>query len=487
MNLMNINICIKHKLLLALIPFIGFLSACNSDWEQNLDQETNKEEQLVSFSVKVPGAFQPKTYALTETEENEIVEVMVLLFDKDDKYTYQPIYSSEVKTDPNQENIKTFTIKVPAGYYCTLLVIANSNKDVLKAISKESDSIKKGDSKASVLRKLKSSTILPWVADSSKSTYKPIPMWGERNNINIDKGINDKISLDLIRAIARIDVKSDSKKTNLVLTSVYLYNYNREGYIAPLNSKWDNTPSVPDQIITSGPIPYSVKTNGYTTYVKNEIYTFEAYKGTWDEGYLNNTCLIVGGKYKGSYETTYYRIDFANGNALDGYTYLDILRNHLYDVDIESVNGPGLPNIDTAVKSRPVNIIAKVVPWNEGAISEVDAGISGEHFITVDKSKFTFAGVSHNESSHDNTLTVGTNYPKGWNISKVLDLDTNTDILKNADAWIKIKDLNGGIGTFPTKILLTENTTGRTRRAKVYVTAGTRLSLVVLVEQNTNQ
>ena len=58
-----------------------------------------------------------------------------------------------------------------------------------------------------------------------------------------------------------------------------------------------------------------------------------------------NTCLVVGGKYKGI--DAYYRIDLKDSDTGNR---LDINPNHWYEVEIKSVNSQGYPTADEAAR-----------------------------------------------------------------------------------------------------------------------------------------
>ncbi|MDD4720494.1 MAG: hypothetical protein PHQ88_06515, partial [Bacteroides sp.] len=107
-----------------------------------------------------------------------------------------------------------------------------------------------------------------------------------------------------------------------------------------------------------GPLSYPAINNACV----GLIYTFEAEKGT-KENHINNTCLVIGGKYKEQQTETYYRVDFANYNGMQVANYLDVLRNHNYEVDILGVSSSGFIDKEDALESTVVNITATVTPW----------------------------------------------------------------------------------------------------------------------------
>jgi hypothetical protein len=149
----------NNKLLrvLALILLLGILYCCTDDRDSI---SASGLEKTVIFSVRVPGAGAPKTYALAEGDENEVKTIEILLFDGDGKYTYQPIYSNSIATDGGDSNLKTFTVKVPEGTY-DMAVLANSRASLVSALG----SINTGEAKASVLEKLLLTNTGMWNAD----------------------------------------------------------------------------------------------------------------------------------------------------------------------------------------------------------------------------------------------------------------------------------------------------------------------------------
>lgn len=147
-----------QKIIITLCILSGvLLNSCQDNDEVPSPGSATKE---VTFSVKVPGASAPKTKTLPESKENEVRSIEVLLFDDNGEYTYQPVYSNVINTDPDNSNIKTFTIKVPEGTY-NMVILANARQAVSGIVS----SIHDGDSKASVLEKLVITNSNKWNAD----------------------------------------------------------------------------------------------------------------------------------------------------------------------------------------------------------------------------------------------------------------------------------------------------------------------------------
>lgn len=465
---------------LTLILLSAFLYCC-ADEHDGFNGPSNGKEKTVTFSVRVPGTSTPPTRALGDGDENEVKQIAVLLF-TDGKYVYQPIYSNSISSSTDGK-IKNFTIRVPEGIY-DMVILANSNAS-LNSIKND---IQVGDAKADVLKQLVLTNEGKWNAKPGSDNYKAIPMWGEMQNITVASGM-PKVEATLLRMLAKIDVNlSSGAKGNLNLTSVQLYNYNSKGQIVPNAEAWDNAnnivtaPSVAGTL-TKGPLVYkdeeitkdTATTNlGRGVSCTNEIYAFEALKGT--ETLANNTCIVIGGKYKDDANETFYRIDFAN--TTEGVTkYLALLRNNHYKISVQSVSGPGLATADLAFNSRPVNIKANIIQWSDGKFTEFD--INDQYMVGVSQGAFTFSKEPTSETSSDNILSIITDYPGGWQITVTGEEGSTSDTSWLHCTTTESKDPKGT----DTRLILQENKTGNERVAYINIKAE-RLNYKVKVTQS---
>lgn len=156
------------------LPALILLCCCTDD-RDSFNISGNAKDNTVTFSVRVPGSASPsKTKALGEADENEVRTIEILLFDTDGNYTYQPLYSNTITTDPDDSKLKTFTVKVPEGTY-NMVVLANARASVAAILG----DIAQGDSKASVMDKLLLSNSGKWNSSPAGEGYIPIPMWGQ--------------------------------------------------------------------------------------------------------------------------------------------------------------------------------------------------------------------------------------------------------------------------------------------------------------------
>lgn len=477
-----INILATKQNIIALFFLSGILF--NSCQDNDTISKPDSEAKEVTFSVKVPGTSAPNTKALAESNENEVRTIEVLLFDNDGKYTYQPLYSNVINSDPDNSNIKTFTIKVPEGTY-NMLIFANARQAISAIIS----SIHEGDSKTSILNKLIISNNGKWNAHPSSTEYIPIPMFGEIPSITVNAALTASTSVNLVRMISKIDVvlANASASANFALSSIRLYNFNDKGYIAPAISNWNQSqsivtePSIPtSSTLTQGPLLYDgTAITTANTASSGEIYAFEAIKAN-PSSMVNATCLVIGGTYIGDSQPTYYRVDFARTSS-SVTTYLPLLRNHYYKVNITKVSGRGYSTPTEAFNSRPINIEANVIMWDNAKINDIV--FDGQYMLGVSQREITFTKDAHTTSSIDNAFCITTDYPSGWKIEKIADGSGNTV------NWLNVVSLAGtpvstGISGSITdlKLNMSENTETSDRIAYIHLSAG-RLTHVIKVTQ----
>ncbi|MDR0543814.1 MAG: FimB/Mfa2 family fimbrial subunit, partial [Odoribacteraceae bacterium] len=237
--------------------------ACVQDLNEGEKQETSidgDDSALVTLSLSMP----PVTRAMTDAQENHVDNVDVLLFSTtDDKLYYRAIGASI--TNP-AGNSREFNARLPLGTY-NVVVLANARDLFTGAIAPSSlfggppPAAATGDTRANVLGGLTFSSI----------TSGKIPMWGYYNGLTIDDLTpSPAATVDLTRAIARVDVSLDAAVNNFELTSVHLYHYSDKGNIAPvasgigtyLSSQWDAT----NKKATGPNLAASAKVNNFVSY-----------------------------------------------------------------------------------------------------------------------------------------------------------------------------------------------------------------------------
>lgn len=443
------------------------------------------DEALVTISLSLPGAHMPDTRALTGTNENQVSEIDVLVFDSSTGYYVYSTHCDEITSVQGSDNTKVFTVKLRQGAF-DLAIVANAGS-ILSGVTLT------GKTKAEALALL--TTSMPtggkWITDSSDDSYRPIPMWGDigKKTISESTDLTDTNAIALTRMVAKVDVTVDEEVDNFTLTSVRVYNYNTSGVVAPTTAAWDNdskkvtAPTVPSGSQQSEtPLVYDnandkTEINTTANSCTSEIYLFEANNfssGTTPKALTARTCLVVGGKYGNDSDTTYYRMDFSTESE-NTQTYLNVLRNHRYTFNITKVSAPGYSDAATAFGSAPINIEAGVLSWNEAGMNNV--AFDGQYMLSVNQNSFTlpYEAINVTLADKSNVLYIQTDYPDGWS---AIDADGNSF----SSNWLTLSASSGNSGNKATITLTTSENAGNEREATVWIKAG-RLRYAVRVIQ----
>ena len=464
----------------------------------------------VIFSVRVPAVARPATRALTEADESAVSTVDVFVFDSDGILRDSGYGYCIEDASTSEEVIKTFTVKLLRGANRDMMFLVNSREAVDAAYP---DGVLAGTTtKAAFTSNVKMT--LPaagWNATSGTAGYRHIPMWGVKEGVTIDENLSLRGSgaVKVSRMVARVNVSLDEdvEGSTFRLTSAYLYNYNTQARVIPdrANGNWTadipyaTLPTVPAQQITEGPIHYPTMTTAGRSLV-NTIYLFEAARGvpfgSAEGDFMKNTCLVIGGHYGGSDRETFYRVDFTLKDAQTGtVSYLDILRNHSYNITVKAVNGPGKDDREEAFNSVPENIATVIVRWNDQNMNNIV--FDGVNMLAVSQSRFEFNREERAAvPGHDNNLTVTTDVkavgsiPGGWTARVCNDL-AGENILSDgggANGWLRLTQYSG-TGNYPDgnviRLLADMNDSGADRTAYIHVKAG-RMVFVVTVVQTTS-
>ncbi len=402
---------LKTGLFAAMLSFAAMLTSCITDEHQIGPNEGNGQREI-TFSVKVPGNT-GATRSLRESDEIRIDGVNVLVFEAGASGKF--LYSAYAKTTGSN----TYTVRLRESANSSekfdVMMVANASSIISTAYP---SGIPANTSRTDILQNLVSTLPENTPFSSSQSATYTMPMWGMTEALEVKEGMASQ-TIRLHRMVAKIDVMLDAAVTNTTfkLNSVRLYNYNRTGRLIPDATKGNFTATTNPKASAPSLKTGSTTTEGPLLYDNGEmvitdramtstIYTFEVDKGVhWDGSgggdFMKNTCLVVGGYYGNQSSTpTYYRIDFVDA----GGTFLDLLRNHQYNVTIKSVSGAGFTSPDAAFQSRPVNITSEIIPWVDGEMAEV--GFDGQYFLGLGRNP-----VILDTRGETQAITIRTNVP----------------------------------------------------------------------------
>ena len=352
----------------------------------------------------------------------------ILVFDYNDDgngnitetFCYMAPVSESIVYDELDKNKATVTVRltknISPGDLYRIMVIANHDLSGINLTTKE-DITKEG-----VLEQLTYTVQGKWNADSN--SYSPFPMWGENAPTAI---FNDMPSptINLYRALARIDIGLNFAIDNGKLTEqahgisdfklkeILVFRTYNKGHIASLSDNFTNTPSIPSDAsrhADNSPLSYIIQDEGGASSYVREIYVPEADLPSSPEN-DNIHCIVVGGYYKNSPVMSYYRLDFAEETNLGVRTYLPILRNHRYILNIIQVCGPGFLSAQSALSSHGTieNIDYNLIVWNE-SIHEM--ATQGKYYFGLDNRNLLVGAKStNNDLNNTHTISYQTNYP----------------------------------------------------------------------------
>ena len=450
------------------------------------------DEKDVTLKLALPYAA-PVTRSISADQENAITTLDVLAFKVEGGVeTFQ--YWATATNTGGAGSMQSFRAKVRIrDYQQRFVFISNARGKIETLINSRPSEGWIGTDKEAMLGQLTFdlNSADRWNAISS-TNYTAIPMWGQSDPKVISSSTTSisESPIKILRMIAKIEVQLDRSVAGLTsafrLKSVHVYNTNTSGRIVPRpGTEYVGT----DMIAKKASLPASVTNvvgpTGYTDFtppgetdvaMRGLIYLFEtAAKNAGN--FLEETCIVVGGRYGSDTQDTYYRLDFF---APDGATHLDILRNHRYICNITSVNGSGLPTVDDAYRAKPFNMEAEIIAWDESQIRDI--AFNDQYILGVSHNPFILSAAAQDMSSMNNILKITTDYPDGWTAEVS---GSKTSI--TPASWLTITPYEGagGVQLDDMRLLAEQNVNMSERTAYIHLKAG-RLTYVVTVIQKGN-
>lgn len=409
------------------------------------------------LQLTVPGAAAGTRAAMTPAQEGGIAieDTHIVLCQKWDAgwYLNRVIALAECtvteSADPDANGYKTYNIEVPfetgtkGSKYC-LGVIAgfDGGKAALEAAVNPfyGNELDAADPLRDIRTSLVATAAGKWPAD------RMFPMWGESDEFTqVPSGRIGTLSL--MRATARVDVGvkfikngdkynlndmqaeglyNEGKGTYFALASVRVYGTMKGGTYGSAENVYGSITSEPSAATVPntdvgkfGLEDLKYEYNEGTGTDNDFTDSTPADGGTWSDKeksarrmltracYVFETknagaefdaaaCVIVGGIYGEDKNPTYYRIDFATTNIVNGVqnkpqpdNRFDLLRNKVYVVNITSVSGPGKNTPEEALKSDETKMTAEVQEWNQNN-TVGDITTDGVYTLSVDKSELQY-------------------------------------------------------------------------------------------------
>lgn len=352
----------KKYFYLLLLSLIALSCVDEEERGSNLKEGETVNVDLDLY-LPVPSAL--STRAITSKEEAKVETVKVLVFDNSGNYLADQSRDVDVadKTQTTDENGGSkLTVRVPLKItksnvsIVVLANVVNEGTSGAPAYLTTIPAINNTDTKDTYLRKLDFSlgAGAKWNATNTDD-YRRFPMWGE-----ITKSITaDLITIDLLRALARVNVMIAPEAGNFKLTSVQVQNSSEGGRIV------SDYPSINSDGNVSGVLRPTLSRYGDNDNLVykdaeivdntcvNQIYIPEAAASSVKGDAYDGVYLIIGGTINNVQKL--YRVYITNTGKNDG-ELLPILRNHTYKVNVTKV-GEGLNDITVTIED-----------WNEVSI-----------------------------------------------------------------------------------------------------------------------
>ena len=357
------------KKYLYIVLLISGIVGCRKETIQLGAIEPGATDQRVKITLNLPKSGKPKTYAVTENDEGRIASLDLFAFKVIDGAEVFSYHTKGIMLEATgtAEQVDFYADLVKSADDYRFVILCNAAEEVQKA----KDLFIAGNSKDDLLRSLIKSNNEKWAAASS-ANFMPFPMWGEAEIISGVDVQTRSMTFSVLRSLAAIDVTLSADASNdFLMTSISVFNSNNSGQIVPFPAHYDTQ----QKSVTQVSLPGSAKFLPVQDYsidkpykeLKNEIYLFES-KAAQQTFAAEATGLVIGGRYKGSDQTTYYRVDMVDDDGKP----LALLRNYHYTVNIIKVSGLGVANKELAWNTKPINITAGIKQWSEANVPDVN-------------------------------------------------------------------------------------------------------------------
>lgn len=408
-NQFNLGHLVHRFIVVGMVLLLG---ACSSDSLDDTLTNTDTVQMVVNMSA--PGA----TLATRGTWESETgidaSKTQILIFEVLDNGDEVYRYNAEVV----QNKGNRLVIRIPRSNKqerYRVVIIANS--PAVKLIN--------GTTKENALNQFTFDLAGKWNS-SSEGQFAKMPMWGEYPvPFVVDR--DRQLAVLLYMALARVDVglrfanQNQDQQTNEVegldnfkLTSVRVYRTKNKAFVAtsadhlsgtqvyssniPKEALYNLADGTSSKLIAEAdqmPLLYEVDlaTNPKgSDKVVGQIYIPESIESMQGMNMETRPCLVVGGYFgtqnieSASPIETFYRMDFAYYKPKTGLvdSYKNILRNHRYVFNINSISSPGFPDEEKALKSIPGNMEVEVLDWNE---HQMDFNVQGNMYFGLSNKK----------------------------------------------------------------------------------------------------
>ena len=387
---------------------ILLLAACSDDEKYTVEPMGDDDTITFSISIPEPEKVVSRSEKPDEDDERKINDLSVLIYNADGSLLQSVLNVTDfTNNDTNKDSFTKITVKLNDDAKAhrdnvTVYIIANAG-----ALLDDTNT-----TTVTALRGVTTNDPLPATDGFIMSGI----VTGKLTSASL---LTNKVTL--YRTAAKFTIKLDdvgasgssaaTGASSFTLKSAALYNGTNAGYV-----------------IAGAEKDLYVLSKGGSTQFKKGSDNLLLYTYPCESSKSANTCLVVGGKYKGI--DAYYRIDLTENETGKR---LDINPNHWYEVHIKSVNSQGYPTADEAAR-HPSDIEVEI---KDHAPTVLDMAFDGIRELGVTDS------ITKGES---NTATLTVKY-----YSDIAEEMNTVPTIKSDVNWITISatgtpqpDDNGG-------------------------------------------
>lgn len=384
------------------------LAACSDDEKYTVEPMGDDDTITFSISIPEPEKVVSRSEKPDEDDERKINDLSVLIYNADGSLLQSVLNVTDfTNNDTNKDSFTKITVKLNDDAKAhrdnvTVYIIANAG-----ALLDDTNT-----TTVTALRGVTTNDPLPATDGFIMSGI----VTGKLTSASL---LTNKVTL--YRTAAKFTIKLDdvgasgssaaTGASSFTLKSAALYNGTNAGYV-----------------IAGAEKDLYVLSKGGSTQFKKGSDNLLLYTYPCESSKSANTCLVVGGKYKGI--DAYYRIDLTENETGKR---LDINPNHWYEVHIKSVNSQGYPTADEAAR-HPSDIEVEI---KDHAPTVLDMAFDGIRELGVTDS------ITKGES---NTATLTVKY-----YSDIAEEMNTVPTIKSDVNWITISatgtpqpDDNGG-------------------------------------------
>lgn len=431
------------------------------------------EERELTLLMQIPGTNIPATFAPSDgTGENVVKTVDILVFEVDAAGAGAYLRHIPVRSvEAGNSTSKQLSVRLDATTDVRLIVLANVERlfsaDMCRLL--EMDSAAGNVSEDAVLNRLVFGMQSPLPTGSSSYGF---PMYGRSEPVA--PGRRQAVEVEMLRAVARIDIANDISQTRRSIDSVYIFNTKNLGFVAPALDRHGNiaeAPHVPPAARANTlPFGYVFEPNmGVSTpSMEGVIYVAEDLQQEGDATFIVLKTLGASD----AEAPQFYRVDIASADA----EAVAIRRNFRYRIFIRRITGEGYASAAEAAMAGKRKAIDFEMEMNELGLGNII--FNDRYKLAVSELELGFDAGGSISGKPQGELRVYTTYPV-WTAS----------VEASEGFWLSFEGEaeDGSEAEFPSSvhsliIRARANNSGKARTGKIRLRAGSLKQEILIIQ-----